>query len=180
MAGEMDVDRSTGGMEPVEVTEGRIAAGRAAGIEGVGAAQADTARSIRAERTESPGSSGIVGLSLESVADSGFCSPSSFRAALFRLITELSCIFHVHSAWISRPAEVNIATMRQGSSPRRVDFQVTDSMPIPAEASVRSTSSLMVRTLLSLGAATARNCSMAYCFSVSTAMEKRRTSISLR
>ena len=46
-------------------------------------------------------------------------------------------------------------------------FQVTDSMPIPAEASVRSTSSLMVRTLLSLGAATARNCSMAYCFSVS-------------
>ena len=49
----------------MEVTEDRIAAGRAAGIEGVGAAQADTARSIRAERTEPPGSSGIVGLSLD-------------------------------------------------------------------------------------------------------------------
>lgn len=180
MAGEIDVDRSTGGMEPVEATEGRTAAGCAVGIEGVGAAQADMAYSTRVEYMESPGSSGIVDLNLEFVADSGFYSPSSFRMASSRLTARLLCMFHVHSAWVSWPVEVNIVMMRQGLSLRRVDSQVTDSMPTPAEASIRSASSLTMRTLLSLGTATTRNCLMTYCLSTSAAMEKRRTSISLR
>ncbi len=181
LTGGMDpeAERSIGGIEPVEVT-GFEDAGRVCGADGFSAAHADTARSIRAERTESPGNAGS-GEAFAPPAFSvlGFCSPSSLRAALFRQTTELSCMFQVHSAWISRPAEVKIATICHGSSPRRVDFQVTDSMPMDAAAKVRSTSSLMVRTLLSFGAGTVRNCSIAYCFSVSTAAEKRRTSVVL-
>ena len=86
LTGGMDpeAERSIGGIEPVEVT-GFEDAGRVCGADGFGAAHADTARSIRAERTESPGSAGS-GEAFAPPAFSvlGFCSPSSLRAALFR------------------------------------------------------------------------------------------------
>ena len=92
----------------------------------------------------------------------------------------LSCIFHDHDALTRLPADSNRAVIFQGSNPRRVALQDTDSMPIPAAASVRSMSSETVCTRESLGAGSMKNCSIAYCFSVSTPLEKRLTSVSLR
>ena len=48
-------------------------------------------------------------------------------------------MFQDHSALAVRPAAANGAVIFRGSSPRRVAFHVTDSMPMPDSASARST-----------------------------------------
>ncbi len=88
-------------------------------------------------------------------------------------------MFQDHSALTLWPSDTNRAVIFHGSRPRLVAFHVTSSKRMRAAANVRSMSSDKVRTRLSFGAGTARNCSIAYCFSVSTAAEKRRTRASL-
>lgn len=117
---------------------------------------ADTVRSILAERTESPGSvAGSISEGVPSVPSprAPVAVPSSFFAVEFRHATALSCMFQDHSALAVRPAASNVAVIFHGSSPRRVAFHVTDSMPMPDSASARSTTSAVVRPRLSLGPA---------------------------
>ena len=83
-------------------TEG-AAAGRAAGMDGSGVFHADTVCSIRADRAEFPGRFSDT-RKFSSACFSACpsfdvsCSPMSFRAAEFRQLTALSCMFHDHSA----------------------------------------------------------------------------------
>ena len=58
-------------------------------------------------------------------------------------------MFQGNSALVVRPAASNVAVIFHGSSPRRVAFHVTDSMPMPDSASARSTTSAVVRPRLS-------------------------------
>ena len=130
---------------------------------------AATVCSMRAERAESPGNVIDVGIassrtsscSPAATAALGDVSPMSLRAALLMHTTELSCMFHDHSAWIGCPADVNDAMMRHGSRPRRVAFQLTPSRLTRAAANVRSMTSPSERILDSFGAGTRRNCSIA-------------------
>ena len=79
-------------------TEG-AAAGRAAGMDGSGVFHADTVCSIRADRAEFPGRFSDT-RKFSSACFSACpsfdvsCSPMSFRAAEFRQLTALSCMFH--------------------------------------------------------------------------------------
>ena len=106
-------------------------------------------------------------------------SPSKSLEEVFMHETVLSCIFQVHSALIVRVAVLNCAIIRHGSRPLRVARHFTVSIPILAFAKVRSIRSESVRILLCFGAGTDKNCSIAYCFSVSTPEEKRLTCASL-
>ena len=92
-------------------TEGAVE-GRATGRDGSGVFHADTVCSIRADRAEFPGRfsearkfSSACFSACPSFGAS--CSPMSLRAAEFKQLTALSCMFHDHSAQMVWPEETN-------------------------------------------------------------------------
>lgn len=120
--GLLEASRSCDGVaaEGVAADDAVAGAGRTgeAAESDCGALHAETARSMRAERTESPGMFSEMGkFGPSSPSSLARFSPTSFLAVASRHTMALSCIFHDHDALTRLPADSNRAVIFQGSNP---------------------------------------------------------------